>query len=427
MKKLLALLAVLALVLSASVMGVGTVASAAEESPLADFMIFDGVLEEYIGAGGEVVIPASAGITEIAASAFYGNEDVTSVVIPEGVEIIGHRAFQGCKNIEKVTLPYSLTKIGGNTFSLCESITEITIPGQLEIIPAWAFSSCIGLKKVVFSYGIREIHNQAFCSLFGLGKVVFPETIEIIATGAFNCQKDTQAVEYIICNPDCEIGLFNITYQGNIDHEWDPERYRTPFQSSYGVVTYKITVPENSAIQKFLEEKGEDMFNFDETDHKDKFRINAKEKSYFETLKENQKDYGITSAPEVNNTPGGTENQNPGEGLTDGNNPGTGNQINHNNNNNNNNGGNNNNSNNANGGTTDSGLVSTIIIAAVVLVVVIIICVMVIVILFATGKLGGKKKEKEKPLTEAEMREKILKEMEAEKAAEEAAAEATKE
>ena len=196
---------------------------------------------------------------------------------------------------------------------------------------------------------------------------------------------------------------------------------------SYGVVTYKITVPENSAIQKFLEEKGEDMFNFDETDHKDKFRINAKEKSYFETLKENQKDYGITSAPEVDNTPGGTENQNPGEDSLDGNNPGTGNQINHNNNNNNNNGGSNNNSNNANGGSTDSGLVSTIIIAAVVLVVVIIICVMVIVILFATGKLGGKKKEKEKPLTEAEMREKILKEMEAEKAAEEAATEATEE
>ena len=68
-------------------------------------------------------------------------------------------------------------------------------------------------------------------------------------------------------------------------------------------------------------------------------------------------------------------------------------------------GNNNNNSNNANGGSTDSGLVSTIIIAAVVLVVVIIICVMIIVILFATGKLGGKKKEKEKPLTEAELEE----------------------
>lgn len=427
MKKLLALLAVLALVLSASVMGIGTVASAAEESPLADFMIFDGVLEEYIGAGGEVVIPASAGITEIAASAFYANKDVTSVVIPEGVEIIGNRAFENCENIEKITLPYSLTEIGGNAFASIMGLSEITLPGQLEIIPTWAFANCQGLKKIVFSYGIREIHHQAFCSLFGLGKVVFPETIEIIASGAFNCQKDTQAVEYIICNPDCEIGLFNDTYKGNIDHEWDPERYRTPFQSSYGVVTYKITVPENSAIQKFLEEKGEDMFNFDETDHKDKFRINAKEKSYFETLKENQKDYGITSAPEVNNTPGGTENQNPDEDPLDGNNPGTGNQNNNNNNNNNNGGNNNNNSNNANGGSTDSGLVSTIIIAAVVLVVVIIICVMVIVILFATGKLGGKKKEKEKPLTEAEMREKILKEMEAEKAAEEAASEATEE
>ena len=40
MKKLLSLMAVLAIILSCCVMGIGTVASAAEESPEADFIVF---------------------------------------------------------------------------------------------------------------------------------------------------------------------------------------------------------------------------------------------------------------------------------------------------------------------------------------------------------------------------------------------------
>ena len=148
MKKLLALLAVLALVLSASVMGIGTVASAAEESPLADFMIFDGVLEEYIGAGGDVVIPASAGITEIAASAFYGNKDVTSVVIPEGVEFIGNRAFEYCENIEKITLPYSLTEIGGNALQALWVFRKSPFPVSLRLFRLGHLQTVRVLKRL---------------------------------------------------------------------------------------------------------------------------------------------------------------------------------------------------------------------------------------------------------------------------------------
>ena len=246
MRKLLSIVAALAIVLSCCIMGIGTVASAAEEAPEADFMAFDGVLEEYIGAGGDVVIPASLGITEIAASAFYNNKDVTSVIIPEGVETIGHRAFENCDNIEKIELPYSLLEIGGNTFASCLSLTEITIPGRLEVIPTWAFANCQSLRSIVFSYGVKEIHHQAFCTLLGanIKKVVLPESIELIASGAFNNQLDTQAIEYVICNPNCEIGLHNDTYQGNIDHEWDADEIRTPFQSAYGVVTYKVVVPK---------------------------------------------------------------------------------------------------------------------------------------------------------------------------------------
>ena len=111
MKKLLSILAVLAIVLSCSVMGIGTVLAAPDESSEDDFMAFDGVLEEYVGAGGDVVIPASLGIKEIAAQAFANNTDITSIVIPEGVEIVGYWSFRACTSIESITLPYSLCEL----------------------------------------------------------------------------------------------------------------------------------------------------------------------------------------------------------------------------------------------------------------------------------------------------------------------------
>lgn len=385
MKKIMSVMAAMAIVLSCSIMGIGTVAFAAEESPEADFMAFDGVLEEYIGPGGAVVIPASLGITEIAPSAFYKNKDITSIVIPEGVEVIGTRAFEYCENLEKVEFPYSLMEMQGNAFA-STGLTEVLIPGQLDCVEAWTFSGCLALKKVEFSYGVKEIHLQAFCSLYTLGTVVFPETVELIAGGAFNCQQDTEATEYIICNPDCEIGLWNGTWDGNRQHKWESNEYHTPFQSSYGVVTYKIVVPENSAIEKFLNEKGDEMFaTGDNTNHVDKGRVVPKSAEYFEKLEQNQKDFGITKTrtdiPNNDNPDAYTGNTDPDD-VDKGTDKDTDKTTTTNKKDNK--------TDNTKADSNNSTVITLIIVIAAV-VIVIIIAVVVVVVLFATGKLGGKK------------------------------------
>ena len=100
-------------------------------------MFFDGVLEEYIGPGGDVVIPASLGVTEIAADSIRLNKDITSIVIPEGVEVIGLRAFYECENLTSITLPYSLYELGQECFNSC-NLTSILIPPQAPDAPAEA-------------------------------------------------------------------------------------------------------------------------------------------------------------------------------------------------------------------------------------------------------------------------------------------------
>ena len=81
-----------------------------------------GELESYDGNETELEIPAVIGdmeITTIGWGAFAGNENITSVVIPEGVVVIDGTAFEDCVNLETVVLPESLMGIGGYAFRNC--------------------------------------------------------------------------------------------------------------------------------------------------------------------------------------------------------------------------------------------------------------------------------------------------------------------
>ena len=78
------------------------------------FVIEDGVLEEYTGPGGEVVIPK--GVTRIGEWAFEGCSSLSGVVMPQGVTEIGESAFSGCTGLSSVVIPGSVTAIGEDAF-----------------------------------------------------------------------------------------------------------------------------------------------------------------------------------------------------------------------------------------------------------------------------------------------------------------------
>ena len=391
MKKLLALLAVVALLLTCTVMGVGTVASAAEESPEEDFIVIDGVLEGYSGAGGDIVIPASLGVTEIAAQAFSNNTDIASVVIPEGVEIVGYWSFRGCENIEFIELPYSLEELAEHCFSSA-SITEIVIPGNVEVVGYGAFSGCQYLEKVTLSYGVKEIMVLAFGGC-GVGDVIFPETVELICGGSFTNNKNATVgkAKMIICNPDCEIGGW--TKDSSKDayaHSW--HGYVLPFSSNAAATRYDIYVPKGSEVAQTL---NENITKWNDADKAaggsslggghDSFDVKEKDADYFD-IPENKEGYGKqppakTDDGDKNPTTGneigedGGDDKNPTSGDSSG---GSTNK-------------------NQGGGTQtiiQQGGSSTTTMLIIILCVfggIILIAIIVVVILLATGKLGGKK------------------------------------
>lgn len=75
-----------------------------------------------------LVLPAS--LREIGDEAFYGDESVDEVVIPEGAESIGERAFAD-SGVQKIHIPESVTNIADNAFDGAEDATIVSSPRAL--------------------------------------------------------------------------------------------------------------------------------------------------------------------------------------------------------------------------------------------------------------------------------------------------------
>lgn len=393
MKKIISLLAVLMLIFSCTMLGIGTVAFAAEESDEGDFLVFDGVLEEYVGDGGDIVIPASLGVKEIAANAFQNNADVTSVVFPEGVETIGYWSFRGCENIESITFPYSLCELAEHCFSSA-AITEITIPGNVEIVGYGAFSSCKYLEKVTISYGVKEIMVLSFSGC-GVKNVVLPETVEILCGGSFTNNKNPSVSksEITICNPDCEVGGWvKDSSKDAYKHSW--HGYATPVSNNASGTQYIFYVPRDSEVHKALEENLEKWLEADRAaggssvgGGTDRVEIRPKDQEYFDALPENQEGYG-TQKPANSGSGSTNKGENNPSDTEEGSDTVTNNQ-----NNNTNNSSNNGNS---NGTQTviEQGSDNTVLIIVVAVIGgIILLAIIVVVILAATGVLFGKGKK----------------------------------
>lgn len=71
--------------------------------------------------------------------AFYENESLQSVCIPEGVTTIPSSAFARCHNLTCVIMPGSLQTICGGAFSQCHKLTDVTIADGVTVIYTGAF------------------------------------------------------------------------------------------------------------------------------------------------------------------------------------------------------------------------------------------------------------------------------------------------
>lgn len=122
-----------------------------EQEMLADFEVEDGVIIKYKGNGGKITIPAC--IRSIGKDAFKENNDITEVVIEDGVEMIDEFAFSCNTALRQVTIPNSVTRIAHHAFASCRALETVNIPNQLKTFSGTVFSGCTSLTNITFNPG----------------------------------------------------------------------------------------------------------------------------------------------------------------------------------------------------------------------------------------------------------------------------------
>ena len=93
---------------------------------------------------------------------FDGCANLTTVVLPQTIEVIGMNAFQACTGLTDINLPESLKRICSGTFYGCTGLTSIYLPQSLETLEFGAFQACSNLVSVTGGSGIKNLGNSMF-------------------------------------------------------------------------------------------------------------------------------------------------------------------------------------------------------------------------------------------------------------------------
>lgn len=118
------------------------------------WMDAEGVWRAYAGDPERVRIPdgakAVAGDGDVDGFAFYEDDRIVSVELPDSVERIGAKAFEHCRNLRRVRLSANLKEIGGNAFwgTLLETIVypgTIAQFNRIELGDNWSGDGNLGV------------------------------------------------------------------------------------------------------------------------------------------------------------------------------------------------------------------------------------------------------------------------------------------
>lgn len=200
------------------------------------------------------------GVKSIMEGAFYGEEKLTSVILPDSIEFIGDSAFADT-SISSVTLPKNLKEFDGtifnsqslteykvssenpyfkavdgvvyskdltrlvaypigrfsdggkNNFKIPEAVTEIgsyaflnckhtyfKIPGTVKDIQYQAFAGNTELKSVDIENGVENIYDNAFLACNNISSFHLPTSVEYIGycSLAFHYDLDYEGLEFML-------------------------------------------------------------------------------------------------------------------------------------------------------------------------------------------------------------------------------------
>jgi len=169
-----------------------------EENPY--FMVDDGVLYSkdkrellYCPKNFSGIYRVAEEVKRISKSAFRNCNQLTEIVLPEGLEVIGDTAFYGCTQLKRISLPKSVSQIGAYAYKGCPLQGTLDLM-NIKDIGEGAFEGCTGLTSVVLPENLLRIEASLFQGCTGLTVVNIPQCVTTIGTSAFASCSRLQSV-----------------------------------------------------------------------------------------------------------------------------------------------------------------------------------------------------------------------------------------
>ncbi|MDE6593937.1 MAG: leucine-rich repeat domain-containing protein [Oscillospiraceae bacterium] len=129
-----------------------------------------------------------AGIPGCAVTGWHGSDEIVKVprsINGRPVVKIETRAFFGNEKIREIYLPDSVIDIGRSAFFCCHSLTYARLSKSLAHIGKDAFFHCTALERVYLG-GVRVVDEYVFSNCRQLTSVKLPETVELLGGFAFS-------------------------------------------------------------------------------------------------------------------------------------------------------------------------------------------------------------------------------------------------
>ncbi len=203
----------------------------------------------FYGCGRITSITIPSSVEVIGEEAFSACDEMTDVIFEKGSNLVAieKKAFAGSDQLIKISLPMGLKKIGNSAFYGCKNITSVRLPDSVEVLGAYAFSDCEGLNSVYLSKNIKEIKEQTFYRS-GIKSIVIPEGVTVIGNSAFSGCYYLKSI--VIPKTVSEIGervfescesLTNMYYSGTSE-EWS--RIRVSSAINHTILNYNYVPKE---------------------------------------------------------------------------------------------------------------------------------------------------------------------------------------
>ena len=133
----------------------------------------------------------------VGSHAFYDQDKLVSIKLPNSVTSIGNYAVAGCNNLIEAVLPNKVVTIGEGALQSCSELKKVEFPPTLKNIQSSAFLNCSSLEQVELP-GVETIEYGAFANCDKIKSVRIPSTVKSVGENAFNCSGITDVYAYTV-------------------------------------------------------------------------------------------------------------------------------------------------------------------------------------------------------------------------------------